>query len=291
MLMLILGMGAIGFFGYRYAKQAMRAPEDTEALKALAPQYGYESSINYIRQQPVPADGFSFVVVGDTRSDILSAALVFQQIAAEKPLFIMNTGDIVRPATPETYTEHHLKLVKSIAPVPVIPVPGDYEAGLNKDFAQFRALYGGDRFAFDYGDCRFVGINNCDERRITEILKYLQTKLAPGGVRDKFVFMHNPPNFLKNSLKRGFDRKADDFHELMKKMNVRHVFMGQIHGFATEVLDGVHYTITGGGGSPITDQLGLGGNVRNYIVVNVRTEGVDTIAIRNIVGSWERTPI
>lgn len=203
----------------------------------------------------------------------------------------MNTGDIVRPATPDVYVGHHLKLVKSIAPVPVIPVPGDYEKGFNRDYAQFKALYGNDCFAFDYGNCRFVGVNTNDERRMTEVLEFLKLKLAPGGVRDKFVFMHNPPNFLKNSLKRGFDRKADEFHQLMKKMNVRHVFLGQIHGFATETIEGVHYTITGGGGSPITDQLGLGGNVRNYILVHVRPDGVDTIAVRNIVGAWERTPI
>lgn len=79
--MLLLGTGAIGFFGYRFIKEANRAPEDTAELRALAPQFGYEASIAHIKQQAVPPEGFRFVVVGDTRSDIVSAALVFQQIA------------------------------------------------------------------------------------------------------------------------------------------------------------------------------------------------------------------
>ena len=266
--------------------------EDLDQLVAYAPSHGYAAMIHSLQDQTIPPEGLRFVVLGDTRSNMPVARDIVIRAAKEQPAFILNTGDLVRPATIEQYISYHLPLAKATAPIPHIPVPGNHEIGPNRNFAGFKVLYGDERFSFDYAGCRFVGVNNGDRLRMGHSdLRYLETRLAKPGAQHKFVIIHIPPDYVKASVGRGFKWNAGRFRRLMQRMDVDHVFMGHIHGYATEAIDGIPYTITGGGGAPLTDKLGREGNVRNYVVVHVTPDGLQREVVRRVGEEWVRSPI
>jgi 3',5'-cyclic AMP phosphodiesterase CpdA len=216
--------------------------------------------------------------------------------AEEKPAFILHTGDLTRHGTPEEYTAHHMVLVKEIAPVPLIAAPGNHDDGPNKDFAPFKAVYGDLRFSFEYGDCRFVGVNDCAGSGISQAdLEYLKQELGKPGAKHKFVIVHKPPDYLQEYVKcedgRGFRKNAGPFRELLKAQGVEQAFMGHVHGYASQAIDGVRYTITGGGGAPLTKVLPAEGRVNNFVLVHVSPAGVKLEVLRLMGEQWERSDI
>lgn len=266
--------------------------EHLERLEPYAKTTSYDVMFEALKAQPPPPEGFRFVVLGDTRSNLDVAREVVGRAVAEKPVFILHTGDLVHPSTVDEYLTHYLPLVEQAAPIPLIAIPGNHENGLNRDFAGFKTIYGDDRFSFDYGDCRFVGVNDGDRLRLTpRDMRFLRTELLKPGAKHKFVLIHIPPDYMKTAGGRGFKWYEKGFRDLMKEAKVDYVYMAHIHGYSTEVIDGVHYTITGGGGAPLTDTLDPEGNVRNYIVVDVKPDGLASEAVRLLGDEWKRSPI
>lgn len=267
-------------------------PEALERLKPLAAKLNYAALERAVAANVVGPSGFRFVVLGDTRSNTAAAVTVLGQAAGEHPVFIVNTGDTVRHGTVEEFLDDYMKLVEAV-PMPQIPVPGNHDEGPNRNFAAFKALFGSTRFSFDYGGCRFVGFNNGDWLGVDGTdLKYLETELAKPGASYKFVFFHQPPDYVQASGRRGFSWHAKEFRRLMKANGVTEVFMGHIHGYATEVIDGIRYTITGGGGAPLaTAELGPEGGVLNLVTVTVGGGQVTQDVVRLIEGEWKRSAI
>lgn len=272
------------------------AREDFTPLEPYAKTQNLETLIAAVQARPPGPDGFRFVALGDTRSNINIARDVLTEVKKETPAFVLSNGDLVRRGRVEEYVAHHFQLVDLLAPIPMIPVPGNHEEGPNKDFAAYRYIYGAERFSFDYGGCRFVGVNNCDWRGLDGgDLRYLETELAKPGARFKFVVFHVPPRFLENAVEsdegRGFTWNAGRLRELMTRMQVDHVFVGHVHGFATEVVDGVRYTITGGAGANLADELKPEGRVHNFVVVHVTPDGLRNEVVKRVDGVWVREPI
>jgi len=286
-------LAAVGYWIY---EQATWVEEDLEPLAAYAKTQRYEALATKLGASPPGPEGFCFVVLGDTRSNYGVAKKVMLEAAKEQPALILNTGDIVRRGTVEEYIAHHLALVDLVAPIPVIPVPGNHEDGPNGNFAAFKALYGDERFSIGYGDCRFVGVNNADGDGLSnDDLAYIERELAQCKATYKFVMFHVPPRFVEEGSEsedgRGFTRNADDLHKLMVAQGVNGVFLGHLHGYATRVRDGVYYTITGGGGAPLSTSLGEQGNVHNYVVVRVKPDGLEREVVRLVDGEWVRGTI
>jgi 3',5'-cyclic AMP phosphodiesterase CpdA len=279
-----------------HARKAAPVVIDLTPLAEPAKTQNYSALVKAIASVPAGPEGFSFAVLGDTRSDIGAARRVLGRAAEEKPAFILHTGDLVRRGTVEEYPAHHLVLVKGVAPTPLVPVPGNHEAGPNQDFPPFKALYGDVRFSFDYGGGRFVGVNNSDQGRLDDDdLAFLRQELARPGAAHKFVLMHIPPDYLQKGAGaedgRGFKGNAAALRALMTEMKVDTVFVGHVHGYATEAIDGVRYVITGGGGAPLTKSLGEEGNVRNFILVRVTAQGLGLAVFRLQGDQWVRTDI
>lgn len=292
-LLLLLVVGSAGVYAYLWATYKEL---DLSSLAPYAETERIDKLIARIQAAPVPAEGFSFVALGDSRSDFGVAKQVFEEAAKEHPAFIVSNGDIVRRGLPEEYIAHHMRLVEAIAPIPFIGVPGNHEEGPNHDFAAYLAIYGQDHFSFDYGNCRVVGINNCDFWGLSnEELDYLDRELGKPGVAYKFVVFHMPPKDLavyeKSEDGRGFRRNAAAMRALFARQKVNHVFMGHVHGYATMVDDGVRYTVTGGAGASLTESLGEEGGVHNFIVVHVTPDGLKEEVMRLVDGQWVRSPI
>lgn len=296
LLMGLLVFGVVGSMGFALYAHFEWVDLPLERLVPYAETESYERLIERVHAHGEPEDGFMFVVLGDSRGDYGIAKQVYGRAAADQPLFIMNTGDIVRRGMVEEYEAQFMALVDLVAPIPVIPVPGNHERGPNRDFSPFTTIYGSDRFSFDYGGCRFVGVNNSDRYGMTrDELAFLDRELSKPGVDHRFVFYHIPPRFMRTGegrdYERGFRWNARRSHRLLARHKVDHVFMAHIHGYYTEVIDGVRYTITGGAGAPLAEHLGEMGAVHNYIVVRVTPEGLDTRVMRLVDGEWVESPV
>ena len=277
------------------------AGEDLHELQEMGAQQSYSTLVQAVQSKSASTHDFVFVVLGDSRANMEIARAIYSRAASENPAFILHTGDLVRRGTVEEYLHYHLPLVKQIMPVALIPVPGNHERGPDKNFAGFRAIYGALRFSFDYGVCRFVGINHWDAEGLSdENLHFLDQELSRGGgAATEFVIMHVPPVFVEkegngagdNVKYRGFTSNADAFRELMQRHHVRGVFFGHDHGFASHVIDGVRYTITAGAGAELYSELNWVRPIHHYLVVHVTPQGVWQELVRLDGDQWVRSRV
>ncbi len=222
--------------------------------------YQYQILHRALPEPPRPRP-WRFIILGDTRNNTAIATALYRQARDLDPVMAFHTGDIVRGGKAPELLNNHVRLLEAhLNPVPLFCVPGNHERGPRRDYAAFKALYGDDKFAFSHDGCLFVGINNCAAKGVTEgDLAFLEKQLARSW-EHKFVFTHIPPAFFEATFagderRRGFKRNADAFHDLMRRHRVDEVFMAHIHGYATAVLDGVRYTLTAGGGAPLSGRI------------------------------------
>ncbi len=281
--------------GGLYLWQWATAGRGVKRLAALRERHGFDAMTAALRARHGNPEHARFVVLGDTRNNVPVASEVYRQAAGEKPALVFHTGDIVRRGAAGEFLRNHVPLLELVSPAPMFCVPGNHDQGARRDFNAFRALYGADRFSFDFGGCRFTGFNNCARERVgSETLAWLDGELSKPGARRRYVFMHIPPVYFEETFagkdrRRGFKKNADAFHALMRKHGVDEVFMAHIHGYATAVLDGVRYTLTAGGGAPLSRHLAEANSVHNYVVLDVSPEGVRRfVARRRGDGAWER---
>lgn len=251
-----------------------------EALAELRETYGYDVMMANARERMPAGDAFSFVVLGDTRKRMKTATRIFAGAKEENPVVIFHTGDIVRGGTASEYYESLTPLIDQVAPVPVLSVPGNHERGAWRDYAAFKALHGGDEFCFELGNCLFVGINNSTRKGVTDDgMAYLEKALAGSAATHKYVFYHIPPlffeaTFVNDRPRRGYKNNEHESHQLFIKHGVTEVFMAHIHGYATEVIDGVRYTLTAGGGAKLSPRIDASGRFHHYLVRHVQGDDV-----------------
>jgi Icc-related predicted phosphoesterase len=237
---------------------------------------------------------FRFVVLGDNRNARKFPRVIHHHVKEENPAFMFNTGDLVRFGTAREFVTRYVPLLEIMDPVPVLSVPGNHDRGARNDFAAYLALLGEERFSFDYGPCRFVGVNNAKRARMKEDdIAYLGQELSKSPIQYKFVFIHIPPPFFEDKIvtvkkRRGFKKLASEFRALMTQQHVNEVFMGHIHGYASHEIDGVRYTLTAGAGAPLSKRLTDDAQVHNYVVIDVDENGLKREVVRCINDTWIR---
>jgi predicted phosphodiesterase len=267
---------------------------DLSALEKRAEELHLDSLIDAIQSEDVASSGFRFVVLGDTRSNFGRARNILARAAEEQPRFILHNGDLVRKGRVEEYTGHHLRLVDQVAPIPILPVAGNHEKGPNRDYEPFLTLYGREQFTFDYGGCRFVGINNSTKWGLTNThLRFIRSSLEKPGAKHKFLLFHVPIRsldiYVDGEEGRGFRRNAKALMTMMEEFSVDHVFMGHVHGYATTEVNDVRYSISGGGGANLSEKLDADGSVHNFLVIDVTPEGLKNTVYKLRGESWEAT--
>lgn len=247
---------------------------DLRALRALKPKYAWDAQIETLQNATVPDANCNFVVLGDTRNNVAVSKRLYRKAKELGPDMLFHTGDIVRSGTARELISNHIQVIeKEALPFPVFCVPGNHERGIFYNFAAYNALYGSDRFAFIHNECNFIGFNNSGKKGIgEEELQFLEKSLAQPS-RFAFVFLHIPPAFFEaafvlDSRRRGFKKNAGRFHEILCEHHVTEVFFAHIHGYASEVIDGVRYTLTGGGGAPLSRRLDKSN--RHYHLINMK---------------------
>jgi len=194
--------------------------------------------------QKVPYDGrFAFVVIGDNRDNDPMFSYLLEVANRMDPLFIINVGDFVFSGLQAQY-DNYVRLI-SPSKAPAISVLGNHD--VRHDGREiFARMFGPEDFYFDYGNCRFICLDNSDYELTDEQLAWAERLLDTG--LHTFVFMHVPPKTAR--WLHDFDRGADRFMELMKRYQVDYVFLGHIHMYDRQVIDGITYIVTGGAGAP-----------------------------------------
>lgn len=289
---LLLGCLAGLLAGLKWLRYGL-AHSGLEQLRDRCARYHVARQVEALNARRAP-ERVRFVVLGDNRNTSRIPPVIHECAKQEGPAFIFNTGDLVRFGRASEYVRRYVPLLEIAEPVPVFSVPGNHDRGARHDFAGFVAVHGDERFTFDYGCCRFVGINNAKKGRVEKgDIAFLQGELAKPGAEHKFVFIHIPPRFFEDGIitttkRRGFKKLAGEFHDLMVRHHVTEVFMGHIHGYSSKLVDGVQYTLTAGAGAPLCKQLPEQSRVHNYVVVEAGAGGLTREVVRLIDGVWTR---
>jgi len=284
--------------GFPWSKK--REPLSDVDLKRLEP-FVQRHNIPYVierleKESLVKGEKFRFAVFGDTRGDYRVARDIILSIAEKNPSFVLMTGDIVRRGRVEEYLAHHLRMAELIQPIPVIPVPGNHEEGPDRHYTAFLKIYGTDRFCFDFGPARFVGFNNNSFWSFTqEQLNFLKETLSKCNRKYQFVIMHKPPEdlplFVETEEGRGVRRNTKSFYALMKECKVTEVLMAHVHGFVSQNIDGVRYTISAGGGARLEDRLDIESQVHHYLLYEVTPEQLHCERLEWQDGQWKQVTL
>ena len=236
---------------------------------------------------------FKFVIYGDTRTNEDWHEMVCKEIAKEKPLFVINVGDLVENGESLEDWNKFFKALKSLSAVsPYFPVLGNHEKNSNIYYQAFMLPKGGGDFqrrwySFDAGDVRFIVLDSNVPEGTSLFEK--QTKWLIEDLernRDKkfkLVFFHHP--FYTNTPNEE-PTHEESWRWIFEKYKVDVVFSGHIHDYERFLKNGVIYMVTGGGGAPLgfglysPDRKHLPGSVKeaagylHYVLAEVQEDGI-----------------
>ena len=260
---------------------SMPADFDLEALLGqYRDRFNFTNQIKRLGRQPKSADGsFRYVVMGDSRSQWELWSYIVQHIDGldPKPAFVINTGDVVVKGYAKEYSQYYIPpLMKT--DIPFFIAIGNHDDGSDSMAREYQYLFGRNalNYYFDYGKARYIFIDNVTKvHPYADTLKWLNKTLADTqeGYR-KYVSAHKPPKNIEKWAYHAWDNfNSRIFTDLTTKHKVDEVYLGHIHAYSTAHYNGVDYTLSGGGGAGLHNQYGPLGNVHNYIICDVMTDG------------------
>jgi HEAT repeat protein len=227
---------------------------------------------------------FSFAVYGDSRTQPHEHAATCDGIVAQRPNFIIHTGDLVSTGTVyEQWEQHFFTPAKEMmASIPFFPSLGNHERNADH-YYNFFSLPGKERwYSFTFGNALFVALDSNGEfQPDSEQTKFLEQTLANSAAQWKFVYFHHPPYSSGNHGSSVNIRKS--WSPLFEKYGVDVVFQGHDHLYERTypVRDGkrddekgVTYIVTGGGGAPLypvirSDWTAFSQSVHNFQIVKI----------------------
>jgi len=265
-------------------------PESMEEIQARLAKYGDKYRVDKVlgKIQQVPFEiqkGFRFVAMGDDQGDFAAWQMIVKSINKWRPLFAINGGDLTPRGMSYMVDEYLLAPLEKYARYPFLPVVGNHDWGTKG--LQYEYVFGGDSsrvYHFDYGNCRFVVLDNGVADGIMswqEQLDLADKWLAEKPNFRKFVFLHKPPVEVQKWAYHAMPAAwSAPFVALMSKHKVDHVFCGHIHAYSTDTYDGINYTVTGGAGAGLHWQYGELGSVYHYVVVDVLPQEIKMQVVR-----------
>jgi predicted phosphodiesterase len=196
---------------------------------------------------------FTFVVLGDTRTQHHIHRAVVERIQTLAPDFVLHTGDLVEFGNDahewETFFEIEQELMTH---TPFFSTLGNHEGNSPYYFDLFY-LPGNERwYSFDYGNARFLclkvnsiwGFGPGSEQYV-----WLEETLAANTQPWLFVYFHIPPyTSTQSSLE---DTVRRTLTPLFEQYGVDVVFTGHEHNYERNRVNSVTYVVTGGGGAPL----------------------------------------
>ncbi len=224
---------------------------------------------------PAGIDTFHFAVLGDTRSRHYIHQKIVNRIIDKKPLFVVNTGDLVANGNNmndwEKFFEINDKLIRN---VPYYTVLGNHEHNSENYFNFFEMPGNESYYFFTVGDALFVVLDmegpdfdtpeyikdKNKERFWTEInidyfkkeKKWLENLLSLNNDAGYiFVFFHPTFYSIKKSRVAEAAKIREFWGDIFERHHVTAVFNGHDHYYHHAKHGGTHYIVTAGGGAPL----------------------------------------
>ncbi|NOR75009.1 MAG: hypothetical protein GQ525_07600 [Draconibacterium sp.] len=226
---------------------------------------------------PAGIDSFHFAVLGDTRTRHDFHQKIVNKIIDEKPLFVVNTGDLVSKGNSMQDWEHFFRINdKLIRNVPYYTVLGNHEQN-SENYFDFFSMPGNESYYFfTVGDALFIVLD-------MEGPNYDTPAYLEGRSRDKFwsdisldyfvkekkwleniltlnndagyifVFFHPTWYSIKASRVADAEMRREFWGDVFERHNVTAVLNGHDHYYHHAEHGGTHYIVTAGGGAPLYD--------------------------------------
>jgi predicted MPP superfamily phosphohydrolase len=265
-------------------------------------KYGIDALVSFTTA-PLGDKPYSFIVFGDTRTRHDVHRRVVEHILAEKPQFVINTGDLVsnglNPSDWDRFFEIEKDLLRRAAYYPVL---GNHERDAPV-FSRYFTFPGGNsyHYSFDWGSAHFVGLDSDQflSPQFAEMQDWLQADLKRTKKPLVFVYFHHP---LYSAVEKRTDsaaRLAEKLEPILLAGGVTAVFNGHDHNYQHHVKDGLHHIVTGGGGAPLYDVVPIPGltvkvaKTENYVRLHVEgvTAHVEAVDIQgNTLDSFDLVP-
>jgi predicted phosphodiesterase len=196
---------------------------------------------------------FTFVALGDTRTQHQVHRTVAEGIVAAAPDFVLHTGDLVESGSFPDHWETFFQIEQELmACTPLFPALGNHE---ENDPLYFDLFYlpGNERwYTFDYGNARFIclqidGYGAFDPG--SEQYAWLEGALAANTQAWLFVYFHVPPY---TSVEDAWESPVrQSLSPLFERYGVDLVLNGHKHNYERNEVNGITYVVTGGGGAPL----------------------------------------
>ena len=233
------------------------------------------------------ADGFEFVVIGDTRPRFESESFrtfetLIPKVNEVKPAFVVNLGDLIYGyglLSKEKQWDKYQQVIKAIQ-APYYQVPGNHDAYSKEARRIYRCRFGKSYAPFDYGACHCVLLDNTEQGRWGYLgpaeVDWLKADLRETRAQSVFVFLHFPVWEPERVAAKYHEFWVQTLHPLFMASRVRAVFGGHLHSYGpTREIDGIHYYITGGGGAELRPDYRKSGGVHHFVKVQVSGDTYD----------------
>jgi 3',5'-cyclic AMP phosphodiesterase CpdA len=237
-----------------------------------ATRYTYEVKVGNLVEAgelaTAPEEGspapFTFVVYGDTRSQVAPHRRVIERIRAEVPDFLLGTGDLVDEGGKENQWQQFFDIEHELLRDNCLyPAVGNHDRqGRGRTADSWRTYFAVPEnspdperyYAFTYGNSRFLVLDsNMHSFALTDQTAWLERQLQAArqspDIRHVFVVMHHPPFSI--SLHGGHRDLRERWTPLYEKYGVDAVFSGHDHVYGRAENGGVRYFVSGGGGAPL----------------------------------------
>ncbi len=252
-----------------------------------------EGNLNGVLSYPAP-NTFSFAYLGDCKHGVERFESIVRDINSHHPSFFVVNGDMVCRDTEREYRFYIEELEEERKGLPVFHTVGnhDIEAFLHLDLGRkrFRKFFGTTYYWFSLQNSLFIVLDNADERIDYEQFRWLKNILETkrDSFTHTFVFMHIPPFDYREGHHHCMEDKkeAEDFMRLMEKYKVTRVCLSHIHAYHREVINGIPYIISGGGGA----SMDINPPFYHYILIEVKGDRVSDrpIEIENVRSLWDK---
>ena len=230
---------------------------------------------------------YKYIILGDNRDGYDTFKQIIQQINGEKPIFVIDNGDLVFSGKPNQYRLFD-QMVSEISTT-FCTTLGNHDIRGNGR-STYTMLYGPAYYSFDFGDSHFVFLDSspgwAQKQAISEEqYTWLEKDLKNAQGKRIFVTSHIPPkdprsgvtpneipnyvnqvksgenwveqkldNYNQNKdMEHGFQdpKEAAKFENLMSTYHVDTVYLSHIHSYMEYTKDDVRYLISGGAGAEL----------------------------------------
>jgi len=241
---------------------------------------------------------FSFVAMGDSRSNPEIFAKIMQQSSSVNPEFIISMGDVVENGgNYEQWENYFFSITEGVfESTPIISTLGDHEGDgdngeLFRYFLRKKEVVDKQWFSFDYGSAHFISLDYRHPGN-QEMIDWFIEDITSANKKWNFVYMHRPSYNLgghRSTWGKGI------WPELFREYNIDIVFAGHSHLYERFYpvrpknqpnAFPVTYITTGGAGAGLYEVstnervLAKAESVNHFVDVNIVGDTLNLTAIR-----------